>query len=292
MAIKESELILNPSGSIYHLDLKPEDIADTIITVGDQNRVDAVAKYFDEITFETQKREFKTKTGYFNGKKLTVISTGIGTDNIDIVINELDALANIDLHTRTIKEEKQQLQFIRIGTSGSLQKEVPIDHFVASTGGVGFDGLLHYYEHTNVLNETTTQALITHLNDSPKKAEPYVVDADSALVQKFKEEKHPLLHFGLTGTNIGFYGPQGRVLRLPLSKLNFIDSLASFSFQNEKITNLEMETSAIYALSKLLGHHALSINAIIANRATGRFSKNPKDLIDQLIQFVLQTLTK
>lgn len=292
MPIKESELIVNPDGSVYHLNLKPNDIADTIITVGDQNRVDQVAQYFDKVIFETQKREFKTKTGFYNGKKLTVISTGIGTDNIDIVINELDALANIDLQTRTIKEEKKQLQFVRIGTSGSLQNHVPVDTFVASTSGVGFDGLLHYYAHSNIINEVITQALVKHLNDSPKKAEPYVVEVSSTLIQKFKETDHPLLHFGLTGTNVGFYGPQGRVLRLPLSKPDFIDSLASFEFQNQRITNLEMETSAIYGLSKLLGHEALSVNAIIANRAMGTFSKNPKDLIDQLIKFVLQTMTK
>lgn len=292
MQIKESELILNPDGSVYHLSLKPSDIADTIITVGDQNRVDAVAKYFDEVVFENQKREFKTKTGFYKGKKLTVLSTGIGTDNIDIVINELDALANIDLSTRKIKEQKKQLQFIRIGTSGSLQQDIPVDTFVASTAGVGFDGLLHYYQHSNTIDEATTQALIKHLKDSPKKAEPYVVEASTAILKKFKATNHPLLHFGLTATNVGFYGPQGRVLRLPLSKTDFIASLASFHFQNQRITNLEMETSAIYGLSKLLDHQALSVNAIIANRATGKFSENPKAIIDQLIQFVLTTLTQ
>lgn len=292
MHIKESELILNPDGSIYHLSLKPEDIADTILTVGDQNRVDQVAQHFDEVIFETQKREFKTKTGYYKGKKFTVISTGIGTDNIDIVINELDALVNIDLKTRSIKKEKKQLQFVRIGTSGSLQKEIPVDCFVASSAGVGFDGLLHYYQHENLVDEATTQALIQHLQDSPKKAEPYVIDASSTLLSKFQHTKHPKLYFGLTGTNIGFYGPQGRVLRLTLSKPNFVDSLASFQFQEKKITNLEMETSAIYALAKMLGHQALSINAIIANRATGQFSENPKKIIDQLISFVLQTLSE
>jgi len=291
MRIKESELILNPDSSIYHLNLKPDDIAETIITVGDQNRVDQIANYFDEVSFETQKREFKTKVGYYNGKKLMVISTGIGTDNIDIVLNELDALANIDFQSRTIKEEKKQLQFIRIGTSGSLQEDIPVDSFLASTAGVGFDGLLHYYAHDHVINIATTSALIQHLNDSPKKAEPYVVDASQVLIDKFKKTNQTALHFGLTGTNIGFYGPQGRVLRLPLSKPNFVDSLASFSFQNQRITNLEMETSAIYALSKLLGHQALSVNAIIANRANGTFSQNPKETIGKLIQFVLQTLT-
>lgn len=293
MAIKESELIINPDGSIYHLNLKPQDIADTIITVGDQNRVDRVAQFFDEVIFETQKREFKTKTGFYNGKKLTVISTGIGTDNIDIVINELDALANIDFKTRTIKEEKRQFQFVRIGTSGSLQKNVPVDNFVASTGGVGFDGLLHYYaQGSEVINRKMTQALIEHLQDSPKKAEPYVVDASQHLLDKFKASDEKLLHFGLTGTNVGFYGPQGRVLRLPLSKTNFVDSLASFNYKNQQITNLEMETSAIYGLAKMLGHQALSVNAIIANRAMGTFSKNPRDLVNNLIQFVLQTLTE
>lgn len=293
MPIKESELIINPDGSIYHINLKPDDIAETIITVGDQNRVDRVAQFFDEVIFETQKREFKTKTGYYKGKKLTVISSGIGTDNIDIVINELDALANIDFKTRTVKKEKKKLHFVRIGTSGSLQKDVPVDHYVASSGGVGFDGLLHYYaQGTDAINEETTQALIEHLQDSPKKAEPYLVDASQNLLDKFKASNEKHLHFGLTGTNVGFYGPQGRVLRLPLSKPYFIDSLASFSYQENRITNLEMETSAIYGLSKMLGHEALSVNAIIANRAMGTFSNNPKDLVDQLIKFVLDTLTQ
>lgn len=293
MPIKESELIINPDGSIYHINLKPEDIADTIITVGDQNRVDRVAQFFDEVVFETQKREFKTKTGFYNGKKLTVISSGIGTDNIDIVINELDALANIDLETRTIKEEVKQLKFVRIGTSGSLQKDIPVDSYVASEGGVGFDGLLHYYAGgDNIIDQEKTQALIHHLQDSPKKAEPYVIEASHDLLKKFKSTDETLLNFGLTGTNVGFYGPQGRVLRLPISKPDFIDSLASFNFNNTRIANLEMETSAIYGLSKLLGHQALSVNAIIANRATGTFSKKPKELVDQLIQFVLENLTK
>lgn len=292
MHIKESELIINPNGSIYHLNLRPEDIADTIITVGDQDRVDRVAQHFDKLIFETQKREFKTKTGIYKGKKITVISTGIGTDNIDIVLNELDALANINLNTRTVKKEKKQLKFVRIGTSGSLQKEIPVDSFVAASAGVGFDGLLHYYQHDQVIDEVATQALIEHLKDSPKKAEPYVVNASDALLNKFKQTRCTKLNFGITGTNVGFYGPQGRVLRLPLSKPNFIDSLASFKYNGTTITNLEMETSAIYGLAKLLGHEALSINAIIANRATGEFSSTPKELIDELIVLVLQNLTE
>lgn len=290
--IKESELIINPDGSIYHLNLRPEDIADTIITVGDQDRVDQVAAFFDEVTFATQKREFKTKTGTYQGKRFSVISTGIGTDNVDIVLNELDALVNIDFTTRTIKKELKKLTIVRVGTSGSIQKDIPVDSFVAATAGVGFDGLLHYYAHEGIINEEITHALLTQLAYASKKPEPYVVEASKILIELFRIQEHSHLTWGLTGTNMGFYGPQGRKLRLPLSHPSFIDSLSNFQFQQHTITNLEMETSALYALSKLLGHNAISLNAIIANRATGAFSKRPKQVIDELIQFVLQTLTQ
>lgn len=287
MQIQSSELILNPDGSIYHLNLKPENIADTIITVGDQDRVEKVTAFFDEIVFETQKREFKTQTGYYKGKKITVISTGIGIDNIDIVINELDALVNIDLETRQIKDVHHKLNFIRIGTSGGIQPETELDKFVMGKAGVGFDGLLHYYKN-NIVNQAATDALNKLLKISEKKPQPYIVDCDSELADLF--ENDPQIVTGYTGTNLGFYGPQGRVLRLKLEDPDFIDQLVNFRFQNQKITNLEMETSAIYSMAKMLGHGALSMNAIIANRATGKFSKDPKAAVKKLIKFTLDKL--
>jgi uridine phosphorylase len=289
MPIASSELILNSDGSIYHLNLKPEDIAHTIITVGDQERVAKVTSYFDEITFETQKREFKTQTGFYKGKKITVISTGIGIDNIDIVLNELDALVNINLKTREVKKNHQKLTIVRIGTSGGIQPFVDLDKFVMSEAGVGFDGLLHYYKN-KVTNEEATKALCDHLKVSPKKPLPYIVDADQTLIDHFLKESNVVP--GYTGTNLGFYGPQGRVLRLELEDTDFIDQLVSFRYKNHSITNLEMETSATYGLAKLLGHKALSMNAIIANRATGEFSKDPKASVDSLIRFTLDKLSK
>lgn len=289
MPIASSELILNPDGSIYHLNLKPADIADIIITVGDQDRVAKVSSYFDEVIFETQKREFKTQTGFYNGKKMTVISTGIGIDNIDIVLNELDALVNIDLETREIKPKHHKLNIVRIGTSGGIQPHAELDKFVMSEAGVGFDGLLHYYKN-NITNEEATHALCEHLNISPKKPQPYIVDGDPDLIQLFKTDKNVIP--GFTGTNLGFYGPQGRTLRLETQDPTFIDQLVDFKFQEKTITNLEMETSAIYCLSKLLGHGALSMNAIIANRSTGNFSNDPKAAVDSLIQFTLDKLSQ
>ncbi len=289
MAIKNSELILNPDGSIYHLNLKPEHIADTIITVGDQDRVEKVTAHFDDIIFETQKREFKTQTGYYKGKKLTVISTGIGIDNIDIVINELDALANIDLNTREVKPKHHKLNFLRIGTSGGIQPGIGLDKFVMGKAGVGFDGLLHYYKN-EVINTEATKALNKHLSISAKKPEPYIVDCDTQLAAIFEHE--PQVISGYTGTNLGFYGPQGRCLRLELEDADFIDQLVSFRFGKDQITNLEMETSAIYSMAKMLGHGALSLNAIIANRANGEFSQDPKHAVKQLIKFTLDQLAK
>ncbi|MGM0636414.1 MAG: nucleoside phosphorylase [Bacteroidota bacterium] len=293
MGIKNSELILNPDGSVYHLNLKPEHIADTIITVGDQDRVERVTAFFDEIIFETQKREFKTKTGFYKGKKMTVISTGIGIDNIDIVINELDALVNIDLVNKTPKENTKSLTIVRMGTSGSIQKDVPLDAFVVSKAGVGFDGLIHYYKDApkHILHEATEQ-LIEHLEINKKLAEPYIVEADQSLIDCFDRHKNERVKFGYTGTNIGFYGPQGRVLRLPLTAPTMIDQLVDFEYNNNRITNLEMETSAIFSLSKMLGHKAISINAIIANRATGDFSENPKKSVKELIEFALNCLVE
>ncbi|MDO6598054.1 nucleoside phosphorylase [Oceanihabitans sp. 2_MG-2023] len=289
MPIKESELILNPDGSVYHLNLKPEHIADTIITVGDPDRVKSVTKHFDTIEFSTHKREFHTQTGIYKGKRLTVISTGIGTDNIDIVFNELDALVNIDFNKREIKDTLTTLNIIRIGTSGSIQKNIPIDAFLVSEYAAGFDSLLHFYESEHVQNTEISEALMQHTNWFNKKSDPYIVTCDSSLLNKIKSNKTVT---GFTATNVGFYGPQGRILRLPIQDNHLNDTLASFNFKGMAITNLEMETAGIYGIAKLLGHKALSMNAIIANRATGEFSKDPKAVVNALIEYTLNKIVE
>ena len=287
--IKESELILNADGSIYHLNLKPENISNLIITVGDPDRIDSITKHFDTVEFKTQKREFQTQTGTYKHKRITVVSTGIGTDNIDIVLNELDALANINLKTREVKEEHQQLTFIRIGTSGSIQKEIPVDAFLASEKAVGFDGLLYYYQSDAFLEKEFAKHLQQHLTLHPHKAKPYVVSGDQKLLDHFSQDDR--VFKGVTGTNVGFYAPQGRVLRAALQDPYFIDQLTTFKYKDYKITNLEMETSAIYGLSKLLGHRALSMNAIIANRETGNFSQDSSKAVKNLIVYALDKIT-
>jgi len=289
MPIKDSELILNPDGSVYHLNLRPEHIADTIITVGDPDRVDTVTKHFDTIDFKTHKREFHTQTGTYKGKQITVISTGIGTDNIDIVFNELDALVNINLETRKIKPELTSLNIIRIGTSGSIQKEIPVDSFLISEYASGFDSLLHFYNSEHIQYKAISNALMTHTNWFSDKSSPYVVKCDDTLLKQLASNK---THNGFTATNVGFYGPQGRILRLPIQDKSLNDKLASFSYEGQPITNLEMETAGIYGLSGLLGHKALSMNAIIANRATGQFSNNPKAVVEDLILYTLNKLVE
>ncbi|WP_298505110.1 nucleoside phosphorylase [uncultured Maribacter sp.] len=289
MSLEHSELILNADGSIYHLNILPEDLADTVILVGDQNRVSKVSKYFDTIEVKKEKREFITHTGTLNGKRISVISTGIGTDNIDIVLNEIDALANIDFKERKIKETLKQLQIIRIGTSGSIQADIPVDSFLLSEYAIGFDGVLHYYTNDNIQHPELTKAFVEQTNWSSNKPVPYIIKYDENL-GKVLDSNH--IRLGFTGTNSGFYGPQGRVLRLALDDEHFNTKLAAFAYKTLKVTNLEMETSAIYALSKLLGHSAVSLNCIIANRSTGEFSKNPALAIDNLIKYTLDKLTK
>ena len=289
MAIQESELILNPDGSVYHLNLLPEHIADTIITVGDPDRVPGVTKYFESIEFSTHKREFHTQTGVYKGKRMTVISTGIGTDNIDIVFNELDALVNIDLKTRTINKTHKSLDIVRIGTSGSIQKNIGIDTFVISEKACGFDSLLHFYNSKHIQQTDVSDALIAHTEWSEDKSKPYVVTADKALFAKLESDQTTK---GFTATNVGFYGPQGRILRLSIQDNDLNDKLATFSYNNQAITNLEMETAGIYGLARLLGHRAVSMNAIIANRATGEFSKDPKLVVENLIQYTLDKLVQ
>ena len=285
--IQESELILNPDGSVYHLNLHPENIASDIIFVGDQDRVDKVTKHFDVVEFTTQKREFKTSTGVYKGKRLTVLSTGIGPDNIDIVMNELDALVNINLQTRQPKKTLTKLNIVRIGTSGSLQSDIPVDSFVIGSHGLDLNGMLHSYQIDAISNLEVENAFISHTNWSNKKAHPILVENSLELENKLISEK---VFKGITATAGGFYGPQGRVLRLPLEDKNLNHKIDSFNFNGIRITNLEMETSAIYGLSKLLGHHACSLNAIIANRANGTFSKDPGKVVADLIVYTLNKL--
>ena len=288
--IKESELILNPDGSIYHLNLRPEQVADTIILVGDPNRVPRVSAYFDTIEFSTQKREFCTHTGTYKGKRLTVISTGIGPDNIDIVINELDALFNIDLHTRKPKEQLTPLNIVRFGTSGSLQADIPVDSFVLSSHGLGMDNMLHAYKDAPKVREIAMEeAFMAHTQWNTDKGRPYIVGCGETLKQRLLTDK---VFEGITGTAPGFYGPQGRMLRLPVQDPTLNDKLHSFNYKGYRMTNLEMETSAIYGLSKLLGHQAVSLNAIIANRAAGTFTKDTKKVVENLIVYGLEQLAK
>ncbi|MFA5298728.1 MAG: nucleoside phosphorylase [Lutibacter sp.] len=285
--IAASELILNPDGSVYHLNLKPENIATNIIFVGDQNRVPKIAAHFESIEFEIQKREFRTITGTYKGTRISVISTGIGPDNIDIVMNELDALVNINLKTRTVKKEHTKLNIVRIGTSGSLQSDIPVDSFVLAKYGLGLDGMLHSYDCGSILEVAIEDAFIKHTNWSPRKARPYIVKGSELLAKKLTSNK---VFVGVTATAGGFYGPQGRVLRLAIQDPELNSKIDNFEFDGVKVTNLEMETSAIYGLAKLLGHEACSLNAIIANRALGTFSEDPYKSVEALIVYTLNKL--
>ncbi|RKT00764.1 nucleoside phosphorylase [Flavobacterium sp. 123] len=285
--IQSSELILNPDGSVYHLNLKPEHIAHNIIFVGDQNRVEKITQFFDSIEFSTQKREFKTQTGLFKGKRITVLSTGIGPDNIDIVMNELDALVNIDLVTRKPKETLTSLNIIRIGTSGSLQADIPVDSFVMSTFGLGLDNMLRSYVIDEISNSEIEDAFIKHTNWDLRKGKPYAISGSKKLEKMIESDT---IHKGVTATAGGFYGPQGRILRLNIQDENLNSKMDNFNYSGNRITNFEMETAAIYGLSKLLGHHALSMNAIIANRANGTFSEDPYKAVDELIVYVLDKI--
>lgn len=285
--MKNSELILNPDGSVYHLNLTPDNIANDIIFVGDQDRVDKVTQYFDTIDFSFQKREFKTTTGTYKGKRLSVISTGIGPDNIDIVLNELDALVNIDLKNKTLKKNHTALNIVRIGTSGSIQKDIPVDSFLMNTFALDINGMLRSYELNHVNHPELEDAFVAHTKWDEKKAYPIIISNSKLLEDKISSDK---IYKGMTATAGGFYGPQGRILRLPIQDPDLNQKIDSFDYKGIRITNLEMETSAIYGLSKLLGHHACSINAILANRANGEFSKNPELVVNNLIQYTLEKL--
>lgn len=287
--IKSSELILNPDGSVYHINLRPEHIAHDIIFVGDQNRVEKITQFFDSIEYSTQKREFKTQTGMYKGKRMSVMSTGIGPDNIDIVINELDALVNIDLETRQPKPALTSLNIIRIGTSGSLQADIPVDSFVMSRYGLGLDNMLRSYLLEEVSDVSIEDAFIKHTDWDARKGRPYAVRCSEKLEKLIGSER---MHKGITATAGGFYGPQGRILRLGIQDNELNGKMDNFSFGDDRITNLEMETAAIYGLSALLGHNALSLNAIIANRASGTFSSDPYKAVDELIAHTLDKIAK
>jgi uridine phosphorylase len=282
--IPESELVLNSDGSVYHLGLLPENIADTIITVGDPGRVFKVSKYFDTVDFEMTRREYITHTGTYNGKRITVMSTGMGTDNIEILMTELDALVNVDLSTRQVKENKKALNIIRIGTSGSIQLDVPLDGHLASVYGIGLDTLMCFYTLEQSAEESAIGQQIQDMLQLPFK--PYCVAGSATLRNKFAFD----MLEGNTLTCPGFYAPQGREVRLKTSVENLVDRYNKFVSGDFRLTNFEMETAGYYAMGRMLGHEMLSLNAIVANRITHNFSRQADEIVDQLIKKVLQRL--
>ena len=286
--IGDSELILNSDGSVYHLKLRPENISENIIIVGDQGRVETISQHFSNIECKIQNREFVTHTGTYNGKRITALSTGIGTDNIDIVINELDALVNIDLENRTIKENLTSLNIVRLGTCGALQGDIPVDDFVMSSYGLGFDGLLNFYVHErNIFEEEITEAFIEHMKWNVNLARPYTVKASEKLANKIGEG----LFKGITATASGFYGPQGRQLRIAPYDDLLNEKMETFNFNGNRITNFEMETSALYGLGAILGHNTLTICTVIANRVSKQYSKDYHPSVEKMIQMVLNRIT-
>ena len=284
--ISEADLIINSDGSIYHLNLLPEDLADTVITVGDLDRVAEISKHFDSIELKKGKREFITHTGYLGKKRITVLSTGIGTDNIDIVLNELDALANIDFATRTVKSNLKSLDIIRVGTSGAVQQHIPMGTILASSYGLGFDALMQYYTQEITENEqdllTAVKSHFTAING----INPYITAASEQLLQTIGKD----MQQGITLTAPGFYAPQGRQVRAKNAVPYFLKQISSFAHNNHSISNLEMETAGIYALAKALGHQAISVNAILASRVNNEFSKTPHKVVEKAIQMVLERL--
>jgi uridine phosphorylase len=278
--IPESELIINDRGAIYHLNVRPEELAGTIITVGDPGRVKEVSKYFDFIEYKCQHREFITHTGTIGDKRISVVSTGIGPDNIDIVLNELDALVNIDFDSRTVRPNLTHLNIIRLGTAGALQHDIPVDSIVVSTHGLGIDNLLNYYRHDNNDEEMQiVQQFVAHTQITSQFSHPYISTAGAGILKHFVSG----FYHGITITCPGFYGPQGRVLRLGLTNPDLVDRLSYFAFGQHRITNFEMETSAIYGLGRLLGHQCLSLSTIVANRINKEFSKDPDAAVDNMI---------
>ena len=284
--IAETELILTPDNKIYHLNLSKEEISDDIILVGDPERVALISSRFDSIECKINNREFVTHTGILKEKRITAISTGIGTDNIDIVINELDALVNIDFNSRTINDKKKSLNLIRLGTSGALQKDIEVDTFLTSSFGLGFDNLAHFYSENNVIIKEMSAQYLQHTNWPKDLSAPYFVKASENLLSIFTDFKQ-----GITATAPGFYGPQGRTLRLNPSITDLHEKMGSFNFDNHQITNFEMETSALYFLGQTLGHNTLTICAIIGNRFTKKYSKDYKKTVEKMIDLVLERIT-
>lgn len=285
--IPESELIINKRGAIYHLDLRTEELADTVILVGDPERVKKVSKCFDRIEHQLHHREFITHTGFIGNKRITVLSTGIGPDNIDIAINELDALANIDFDKRIIKPEFKKLNLIRLGTSGALQADIPVDSLVASTHGLGFDNLMNYYDYKKSDDEIAMIATFleqTHMDTSITM--PYIFKGSEFLLNKFGDA----FYKGITVTAPGFYGPQGRELRLKSKSRKLIDSLTHFSYNGFRITNFEMESSAIFGLGKLLGHECMSVNVVVANRVAQKYSKDSNAAVEHMIEKAMEVI--
>ena len=286
--IKNTDLLVCEDGSIYHLALQPEQLADTVIIVGDPDRVGLISNLFDTVECRISNREFNTHTGMLKGKRITVLSTGIGTDNIDIVMNELDALANIDLSSRKVKPEHRTLNVIRIGTSGSIQADVPVGSFALSTFGLGLDNLMHYYDNgSNTLDLEMSAAFMKHTDWNENLSKPYFTKGSEELIRKF--EKGTVK--GITATAPGFYGPQGRVLRLGLADPELNEKIRSFRYKDERVINFEMETSALYGLGSLLGHRVMTVCALIANRATNETWLDHKALIGKLIDLVMERLT-
>jgi uridine phosphorylase len=283
--IAETELILTPENKIYHLNLSKDEIANDIILVGDPDRVSIISNKFDSIEHKIQNREFVTHTGILNGKRISVIATGIGPDNIDIVVNELDALVNIDFKTRTINKKKKTLNLIRLGTSGALQKDIEVDSFLASSFGLGLDNIAHFYESEEIIEQEMSSKYKQHANWPENLSNPYIVKASDNLLSLFPDVKK-----GITATAPGFYGPQGRTLRLNPSITNLHEKMESFKYKENRITNFEMETSALYYLGQSLGHYTLTICAIIANRLTKEYSKDYKKTEEKMIDLVLKRI--
>ena len=285
--IPDSELIINSDGTVFHLHIKPEQLADKIIVMGDPGRVTMTASFFDSIEFDVQSREFHTVTGMYKGKRITAMSHGIGTDNIDIVITELDALANVDFKTREVKKDFKQLSIVRVGTSGGMQPHCPVGSFVVAEKSIGFDGVIHYYDGSADVREPEfEESFKKHVNWSPLHCSPYVVDSDDELVERIG---HDMIK-GVTISAIGFYGPQGRYVRLPLADPELNSKIESFRFEGHSITNYEMESSALAGLGKMMGHKAMTVCSIIANRVALESNADYQVSIEDLIKIVLERI--
>jgi uridine phosphorylase len=285
--IEASELILNPDGTIYHLRLKPEMVADTIILVGDPGRVDKVSAFFDSVEYKVQNREIKTHTGTYKGSRFSVMSTGMGTDNLDIVINEIDALANIDLENRTVKKSGRTFRLIRLGTSGAMQEDIKVGTYVAAGRGLGIDGLMNFYKVSpEIIDQELGDAFISQTQWPSDLSKPYFIKGSEALLDLFADD----FLKGITATAPGFYGPQGRVLRMPLAYPDLNERISAFEFNNQRVINFEMETSGLYGLGRSLGHEVMTVCAVIANRIRKEYIEDYTEVINKLITILLDKL--